>query len=273
VSQLTAEVGEGSVGTFPHRREILQTPHLVERVGDLPDLPEGRTGLVDETGQESPRAAEVPAVSLAGEQGRQRQRATQVDLVEPAGRVPGHGQIRLVDRAVEDLAEMPLGVGRSRHEQMFASRSTRPPVVCRRAGRPAGGGTTLAPRPPVGQRTMQEPGSEANTKAPAGREARAGLSEQTVESLAALLRALADPTRIRLIEILEDRGRATVSSLTASMPISQQSVSRQLGVLFQAGIVARRREGIWVQYELRDWSGPWILRQLAEGLAADRPQG
>jgi DNA-binding transcriptional ArsR family regulator len=92
------------------------------------------------------------------------------------------------------------------------------------------------------------------------------LSEQTVESLATLLRVLADPTRIRLIEILEARGRTTVSSLTASLPISQQSVSRQLGVLFQAGIVARRREGIWVQYELRDWSGPWILRQLAEGL-------
>jgi DNA-binding transcriptional ArsR family regulator len=120
---------------------------------------------------------------------------------------------------------------------------------------------------------MLEPVSEAISEAHAGGEARAGLSEQTVESLASLLRVLADPTRIRLIEILEDRGRATVSSLTAALPISQQSVSRQLGVLFQAGIVARRREGVWVQYELRDWSGPWILRQLADGLTGDAPQG
>ena len=120
---------------------------------------------------------------------------------------------------------------------------------------------------------MREPGSEAVGEVPEGSEGRDALPEQTVESLASLLRVLADPTRIRLIEILEDRGRATVSSLTAALPISQQSVSRQLGVLFQAGIVARRREGIWVQYELRDWSGPWILRQLAEDLAGDAPQG
>lgn len=117
---------------------------------------------------------------------------------------------------------------------------------------------------------MREQESETNCEAASMAEASAGLSEQSVESLASLLRVLADPTRIRLIEILEARGRATVSSITASLPISQQSVSRQLGVLFQAGIVSRRREGIWVEYELRDWSGPWVLRQLAEGLADDR---
>jgi DNA-binding transcriptional ArsR family regulator len=120
---------------------------------------------------------------------------------------------------------------------------------------------------------MQEQASETIRGVAGESEGRAALPEQTVESLASLLRVLADPTRIRLIEILEARGRTTVSSLTASLPISQQSVSRQLGVLFQAGIVARRREGIWVQYELRDWSGPWVLRQLAEGLAADRSGG
>jgi DNA-binding transcriptional ArsR family regulator len=117
---------------------------------------------------------------------------------------------------------------------------------------------------------MQEQTAESESVAGPGAEQRAPLAEETVESLASLLRVLADPTRIRLIEILEDRGRATVSSLTALLPISQQSVSRQLGVLFQAGIVGRRREGIWVQYELRDWSGPWVLRQLSEGVSDDR---
>jgi ArsR family transcriptional regulator len=120
---------------------------------------------------------------------------------------------------------------------------------------------------------MREQGSETISETTGEGDGRTALPEQTVESLASLLRVLADPTRIRLIEILEDRGRATVSSLTASLPISQQSVSRQLGVLFQAGIVARRREGIWVQYEIRDWSGPWVLRQLAEGLATERSHG
>ncbi|MBS1886097.1 MAG: winged helix-turn-helix transcriptional regulator [Actinobacteria bacterium] len=84
--------------------------------------------------------------------------------------------------------------------------------------------------------------------------------------MAAALRVLADPTRIRLIEALEEGGRPTVTALTGRLPISQQSVSRQLGVLHAAGIVARRREGVWVRYELCDWTGPWVLRQLAAGL-------
>ncbi|HEX4307197.1 MAG TPA: metalloregulator ArsR/SmtB family transcription factor [Solirubrobacterales bacterium] len=99
------------------------------------------------------------------------------------------------------------------------------------------------------------------------------LSDQAVESLAAVLRVLADPTRIRLIEALDAGGRATVTSLTVRLPISQQSVSRQLGVLHNAGIVARRREGVWVRYELCDWTGPWVLRQLAAGLGGDSLSG
>jgi ArsR family transcriptional regulator len=97
------------------------------------------------------------------------------------------------------------------------------------------------------------------------------LSDQTVESLAAMLRVLADPTRIRLIEKLEACGRATVSSLAAEMPGSQQSVSHHLGVLHQAGVVARDRNGLWVRYRLRDWTGSWVLRQLAVGLG-EQPQ-
>jgi DNA-binding transcriptional ArsR family regulator len=99
------------------------------------------------------------------------------------------------------------------------------------------------------------------------------LSDQAVESLAAVLRVLADPTRIRLIEALDGGGRATVTALTVRLPISQQSVSRQLGVLHNAGIVARRREGVWVRYELCDWTGPWVLRQLAAGLGGDSLSG
>lgn len=84
-----------------------------------------------------------------------------------------------------------------------------------------------------------------------------------------MLRVLADPTRIRLIETLNDRGRATVSALTAGLPVSQQSVSKQLAVLHQAGIVSRRREGVWVHYELTDFTGWWLIEQLAGALLED----
>lgn len=92
------------------------------------------------------------------------------------------------------------------------------------------------------------------------------LSEETVDSLSSMLKVLADPTRIRLIDTLQSRGQATVSELTAHLPVGQQDVSHQLRVLHRAGMVARRREGIWVHYELCDWSGWWLVRQLAAGL-------
>lgn len=109
-------------------------------------------------------------------------------------------------------------------------------------------------------------GDHPQTRRAAGRPSGL-LTEETVESLAAMLRVLADPTRIRLIEALNERGRATVSALAACLPVTQQNVSHQLGVLHQAGIVNRRREGSWVHYELADWTGWWLVEQLAGSLA------
>ncbi len=92
------------------------------------------------------------------------------------------------------------------------------------------------------------------------------LSDETLESLAAMLRVLADPTRIRLIEALQARESATVTELATCVPVGQQGVSHQLGLLHRAGVVSRRREGVWVYYALRDWSGWWLVRELAAGL-------
>lgn len=92
-------------------------------------------------------------------------------------------------------------------------------------------------------------------------------SDETIGSIAAMLRVLGDPTRLRLIELLNGRGRATVGALTACLPVTQQCVSKQLSVLYQAGVVRRQREGVWVQYELADFSGWWLVEQLASALA------
>jgi DNA-binding transcriptional ArsR family regulator len=98
--------------------------------------------------------------------------------------------------------------------------------------------------------------------------AREPLAGETVEALAATLRILADPTRIRLIETLNDHGSATVGALASCLPLTRQGVSRQLGILFQAGLVRRRREGMWVHYELADWTGWWLVEQLAGAISA-----
>jgi len=92
------------------------------------------------------------------------------------------------------------------------------------------------------------------------------LSTETVELVAAMLKVLADPTRIRLIELLDQRGGATVSSLAACLPVCHAGVSRQLNILLNAGVVRRRRDGLFMRYELVDFTGLWLVRNLASAL-------
>ncbi|HXV04470.1 MAG TPA: metalloregulator ArsR/SmtB family transcription factor [Solirubrobacterales bacterium] len=97
--------------------------------------------------------------------------------------------------------------------------------------------------------------------------ARSPLAEEAVESVAAWLAAIAEPTRIRLMEILNG-GTASVAGLAAQLGTSHQNASRHLGVLRQAGIVARRKAGNRVHYELADFSGWWVVEQAASNLTA-----
>jgi DNA-binding transcriptional ArsR family regulator len=68
---------------------------------------------------------------------------------------------------------------------------------------------------------------------------------------AQFFRALAHPTRIRLLEILV-RGGQTVQELQALLALDQPIVSQQLAVLRNQGIVAAQKEGLSVRYALRD---------------------
>jgi DNA-binding transcriptional ArsR family regulator len=63
-----------------------------------------------------------------------------------------------------------------------------------------------------------------------------------------IFRSLADPTRRALFERLSRGGELTVHALTASSGVSQPAVSKHLGVLKQAGLVADRRAGRETHY-------------------------
>lgn len=76
------------------------------------------------------------------------------------------------------------------------------------------------------------------------------------------LRVIADPTRIALLEALND-GDAAVCDLADRVGLAQQSASHHLQVLHQAGIVSRRREGKLSLYSVADWSAWWVIEQLA----------
>lgn len=92
-------------------------------------------------------------------------------------------------------------------------------------------------------------------------------SNEVIESIASWLSVIAEPNRIRLIEIL-NRGGATAQGLAAQLRMTRQNVCRHLGVLHQAGIVKRRRVKNRVEYELIDWSGWWMIEQAAASMVA-----
>ncbi len=95
----------------------------------------------------------------------------------------------------------------------------------------------------------------------------------TGSSLALLFRALADPTRLRLLNLMGDR-EICVCYFVEILGISQPKVSRHLAYLRRAGVVAARREGKWMHYRLltpRDSSAASILRETLKHLR-ERPE-
>jgi ArsR family transcriptional regulator len=64
-----------------------------------------------------------------------------------------------------------------------------------------------------------------------------------------LFRALADPTRLRLLNLVADR-EICVCYFVEILGISQPKISRHLAYLRRAGIAAARRQGRWMHYRL-----------------------
>ena len=74
-------------------------------------------------------------------------------------------------------------------------------------------------------------------------------TDASMDDLLAALRAVAEPTRLRLL-VLCARGELTVSELAQILGQSQPRVSRHLKLLCEAGLLDRFREGSWVFYRL-----------------------
>ena len=77
------------------------------------------------------------------------------------------------------------------------------------------------------------------------------LPDPVVELVARRFRVLGEPMRIRLLDQLRGAD-ATVQELTDALGASQQNVSKHLGILLDAGIVARRKEGTAAVYAIAD---------------------
>jgi ArsR family transcriptional regulator, arsenate/arsenite/antimonite-responsive transcriptional repressor len=76
------------------------------------------------------------------------------------------------------------------------------------------------------------------------------LTQDAADQIAPLLRALADPVRLRLMSLVasHEGGEACVCDLNDAFDLSQPTISHHLKVLHEAGLLDREKRGVWVYY-------------------------
>jgi DNA-binding transcriptional ArsR family regulator len=77
------------------------------------------------------------------------------------------------------------------------------------------------------------------------------MSGAMLERVAEQFRALGEPSRLRLMNLLFD-GEQTVGELVEASGLSLANVSKHLGLLHQVGWVTRKKDGVRVVYALAD---------------------
>ena len=117
---------------------------------------------------------------------------------------------------------------------------------------------------PTPFRPMQSTAAPISTDEPAA---------QKQEQAQRLLRALAEPIRLQVVQTLQ-HGERCVCDLTGDLDLAQSKLSFHLKVLKEAGLIRARQEGRWIYYRLeptalialQDWLG-----QLAAGCRTPAP--
>jgi len=79
------------------------------------------------------------------------------------------------------------------------------------------------------------------------------LSAEQAAQVAPLLKALAEPVRLRLMSLVASHpgGEACVCDLNDAFDLSQPTISHHLRVLHEAGLLDREKRGVWVYYRAR----------------------
>jgi ArsR family transcriptional regulator, arsenate/arsenite/antimonite-responsive transcriptional repressor len=79
------------------------------------------------------------------------------------------------------------------------------------------------------------------------------LSAEQAGQVAPLLKALAEPVRLRLMSLVASHpgGEACVCDLAGAFDLSQPTISHHLKVLYGAGLLDREKRGVWVYYRAR----------------------
>ena len=91
------------------------------------------------------------------------------------------------------------------------------------------------------------------------------LPDPLVDLIARRFRAIGEPMRIRILDRLREQ-ELTVGELAETLETSQQNVSKHLGVLADARVVGRRRDGNRVFYRIVDETVLRICEEVCGGL-------
>jgi ArsR family transcriptional regulator len=95
-----------------------------------------------------------------------------------------------------------------------------------------------------------------------------------MKELVKVLKAVADPNRIRILKMLQQK-KMCVCELSAVLGITQPSVSRHLSMMRDAGLVNDERDGQWINYALCEEKlnqyAPVIMKHL-KGWINDSPR-
>src|SRR3954453_8676747 len=79
------------------------------------------------------------------------------------------------------------------------------------------------------------------------------IGAEQAERIAPLLKALADPVRLRLLSLVASHAdrEACVCDLNDAFPLSQPTITHHLKVLHEVGLLEREKRGTWVYYRVR----------------------
>jgi DNA-binding transcriptional ArsR family regulator len=91
------------------------------------------------------------------------------------------------------------------------------------------------------------------------------LADRLVDLIAQRFRVLAEPMRIKLLDRLRE-GDATVGELQAALGASQQNISKHLGILHNAGMVSRAKDGNHAYYSIADEGVFELCEQVCGGV-------
>ena len=79
-----------------------------------------------------------------------------------------------------------------------------------------------------------------------------GLGERQAVRIADQLKALADPTRLRILRLLaQEEEPVCVCDIVAAFPLGQPTISHHLRILRESGLVDGQKRGLWVHYRVK----------------------